>query len=492
MNKLITLLLLLTIACAGNKREKKSEFYIIEPNTRMEKFPKTFNLKGEGIVKTNCPNNTCNSDQADDIKLELAKSFIKDGVWQEYREIEDDDKKKKYSSLILKGNYKDGKKNGIWQEFTEKSKSGGEKINYKTNEGEYIDDVKNGVWTQFYESGNKAKQTPYKEGKKNGTEQKFSSKGEVTEETTYAEDSREGNYFKKSSSGSMICQGNFSKDKKQGKWIEYNSITEKPNVLKFEFNFIDGKKEGAAIFYAEDGTKSQEGNYKNDYKIAYWKDYFPSGQIRSEGNKKAQPGENEKDLKELDSSCPSPNSNGKSTNIGEWKNYYKSGDLFSIGNYDEKGQPSKDWQFFYKGNKLKAKGEMGNALMMKNGVLYEDNGNVIGKGNLMLSMFTLDEKNDTMNSKAIPALPFTFFKNGKKHLELLDANNKEGEEKRTNITAIEYDTSGNKVGEGSFVFIPTQDFGGKKHGCWKESGKTVSYMMGKIQTGALASMSGCK
>lgn len=490
MNQLFLIGLVFLIACAGNKRDKKSEFYIIEPNTRIEKFSKTFNLKGEGIVKTNCPSNTCTSDQADAIKLDEAKSYVKDGTWQEYREIEDQEKKKKFSSLILKGNYKNGKKNGLWQEFTEKSKSNGESVNYKSNEGEYIDDIKQGTWTQFYESGNKAKETIYKDGKKNGAEQKFSSKGQITEETFYVDDIREGNYFKKSSSGNNICQGSFIKDKKNGKWIEYNSITEKSDVLKFDFNFKDDKKEGQAIFYNEEGTKSSEGNYKNDFKIAYWKEFYPSGQLRSEGNKKAQPTENETDMKEMDSSCPGPNSNGKSINIGEWKNYYKSNDLFSVGNYDEKGIATKEWKFYYKGNKLRAKGQMANALMMKNGELFEESGEIVGKGNLMLSMFTIDEKTDKMNSKAIPALPFTFFKNGKKYLEILDQ--KEGEEKKTDIFAVEYDASGNKIGQGPYTFIPTAENGGKKNGCWKENGKNVSYLMGKVQTGTMATMTGCK
>ena len=146
---------------------------------------------------------------------------------------------------------------------------------------------------------------------------------------------------------------------------------------------------------------------------------------------------------------------------------------------------------------------MANALMMQKGELYDESGELEGKGNMMLSMFSIDEKTDKMKDKMIPALPFTFYKAGKKYLEILPATKNANdskvadgtsseEEVRKETSAIEYDASGAKLGEGPYMFIPTQAFGGKKHGCWTEGGKKVSYLMGRVQTGRLAEMSNCK
>jgi hypothetical protein len=126
--------------------------------------------------------------------------------------------------------------------------------------------------------------------------------------------------------------------------------------------------------------------------------------------------------KEQESLCPGPNLNGKSVNTGEWKKYYQSGDLFSVGAYDDKGLPTKEWKFYYKGMKLRCKGTMSNSIMMQNGELYDKTGAIEGKGNMMLSMFSIDDKTDEMKDKMIPALPFTYFKAGKKYLEILPSN----------------------------------------------------------------------
>jgi hypothetical protein len=145
---------------------------------------------------------------------------------------------------------------------------------------------------------------------------------------------------------------------------------------------------------------------------------------------------------------------------------------------------------------------MSNSIMMQNGELYDKTGAIEGKGNMMLSMFSIDDKTDEMKDKMIPALPFTYFKAGKKYLEILPSNKPaepsgdeaktEGEEVRRETIANEYDAGGAKIGSGPYMFIPTQPFGGKKHGCWTEGGKKVSYLMGRVQTGRMAEMSNCK
>jgi len=524
----ISIFCLILFSCSSlMKKESKVEVLLESPNVRVENFPETFNLKAKGTVLTRCAANKCSPEEIAKMDAGTIKGFIKEGEWEEYIELEGkDDPKKKYSVLWMRGIYKNGKKEGKWEEFEEKyDPSTKVKKLVKKQFGEFKENKKEGTWTLLFETGEKLKETIYVSGKKHGPEKKFSIKGIQVEEINYIEGERDGIYWKKTASELTQCEGTFTKEQKTGKWTEYNTEEKKPGKFKAVLAYVNNKRDGAAVFYHPDGvTKSTEGNYKEDYKIGFWKQYYPTGSVESEGNRKAESGtieseekeagdENEitevkavketKTFKEQTSACPSPNVNGKSNNVGEWKKYYQSGDLFSVGSYDEKGMPTKEWKFFYKGNKLRCKGTMANALMMQKGELYSESGELEGKGNMMLSMFSIDEKTDQMKDKMIPALPFTFYKAGKKYLEILpatkNANDSKNvgsvsseEEVRKETSAIEYDASGAKLGEGPYMFIPTQAFGGKKHGCWTEGGKKVSYLMGRVQTGRLAEMSNCK
>lgn len=494
----------LVVSCASvMKSEKKVEFDLESPNVRIEKFPQTFNLKGKGTVLTNCAANNCSPEVIAKMDAGAMKNFTKDGQWEEYIELENEDTKKKESFLWMKGIYKDGKKEGPWEEYEAKYDSATKTRKVvKKQFGDFKDNKKEGVWTLLAETGEKLKETPYVAGKKHGTEKKYSLKGTQTEETNYVEGEKHGSYWKKNSSSLAECEGSYTKEQKTGTWTEYAIDEKGSSKLKAVIPYVKDKREGLSVFYQPDGqAKQSEGNYKDNYKVGVWKQFYPSGSIESEGMRKPLAGE-EAAAKEQESLCPGPNLNGKSVNSGEWKKYYQSGDLFSVGAYDDKGLPTKEWKFYYKGMKLRCKGTMSNSIMMQNGELYDKSGAIEGKGNMMLSMFSIDDKTDEMKDKMIPALPFTYYKSGKKYLEILPSNKSaepsgeeaktEGEEVRKETIANEYDASGAKIGSGPYMFIPTQPFGGKKHGCWTEGGKKVSYLMGRVQTGRMAEMSNCK
>ena len=286
--KIVTVLSFFLISCASfMQKDKKAEFSFESPNIRVEKFPETFNLKGKGIVKTQCPANACSPEQISKMDAGAIKGFTKDGAWEEYMEITDQvDPKKKYSVLWMKGSYTNGKKEGIWEEFEEKyDPSTKIKKLVKKQFGAFKENKKDGVWTLLYE-----------------TEKKYSIKGAQIEEINYVEGERHGIYWKKTASELAMCEGTFTKEQKTGKWTEYTVEDEKPGKLKAVLLYNNNKRDGAATIYQPDGvTKAAEGNYKEDYKIGFWKQYYPTGAIDSEGNRKAEPGAIESEEKEEDS-----------------------------------------------------------------------------------------------------------------------------------------------------------------------------------------------
>ena len=46
-----------------------------------------------------------------------------------------------------------------------------------------------------------------------------------------------------------------------------------------DVNLVDGKRQGHAIWYNENGTKSAEGYYKNDEQVGKWKFYDKNGKL---------------------------------------------------------------------------------------------------------------------------------------------------------------------------------------------------------------------
>ena len=378
------------------KKESKVEVLLESPNVRVENFPETFNLKAKGTVLTRCAANKCSPEEIAKMDIGAIKSFVKDGEWEEYIELEGkEDPKKKYSVLWMRGIYKNGKKEGRWEEFEEKyDPSTKVKKLVKKQFGEFKDNKKEGTWTLLFETGEKLKETIYAAGKKHGTEKKFSLKGIQVEEINYIEGERDGVYWKKTASELTQCEGTFTKEQKTGKWTEYNTEEKKPGKLKAVLSYVNNKRDGSAVFYHPDGiTKSTEGNYKEDYKIGFWKQYYPTGSVESEGNRKAESGTIESEEKEINDE----------NEIAEIKS-------------------AKETKTFKEQTSAcRCKGTMANALMMQKGELYDESGELEGKGNMMLSMFSIDEKTDKMKDKMIPALPFTFYKAGKKYLEILPA-----------------------------------------------------------------------
>ena len=78
---------------------------------------------------------------------------------------------------------------------------------------------------------------------------------------------------------------------KTGTWTEY-AIDEKGSKVKAVIPYVKDKREGLSVFTnLMDKAKQSEGNYKDNYKVGVWKQFYPSGSIESEGMRKPLAGE---------------------------------------------------------------------------------------------------------------------------------------------------------------------------------------------------------
>jgi len=73
-------------------------------------------------------------------------------------------------------------------------------------------------------------------------------------------------------------EGKYADNRKVGKWIEYYCNGNMKNQLVFQ----NGRPDGYAIMYHENGKISEEGNWKNNRWVGNYKLYYENGQVQHE------------------------------------------------------------------------------------------------------------------------------------------------------------------------------------------------------------------
>jgi len=150
----------------------------------------------------------------------IEKNDIKDGPWIDYH--------RNKNTVKEIGNYKNGKREGLWKFYHENSELS--KI------GEYRDGQEQGEWRSFYPSGSLEVQATFKDGKLNG---------------------RFNRYYNPFLKIGHINRANTNSENKQ---ISELLSDNTPNK-SWEANFNDGKINGESISYSYGGSVSEIINY---------------------------------------------------------------------------------------------------------------------------------------------------------------------------------------------------------------------------------------
>jgi antitoxin component YwqK of YwqJK toxin-antitoxin module len=411
-----------------------SEYSLIKPNIRIEKYPNTWNMKGRGPVRL--PNPDISKYTESDIK-----DLDKEGEWEEY-----DEKDNKYSVLARRGVYKDNKKEGLWK--------------------------------SLYETGEVLRETNFKNGKKDGVEKRFKEDGTQLEETTYIDGLEEGKYWIKTRKGFLEETGYYSKGLREKEWVKYYA-KDVDGVIQSKINYKQGKKYGRSTTYHEDGKITEtDGDFKSDefgeWRVSEWKYFYDNGQLESVGKYDSLPEMDPEKGKPL----VTPTGGLKSIKIGSWKKYYKSGSIFFEGFY-ENNRPKGEWTFYHKNGNVRAKGQMSNEFMMTEGKIYNADGSLWGDGKLLASIIKINEKKDELDSSFTPNYPFVYYNKGNKDMVVK-------RDEKGKFIAEQY-SNGEKIGEGPITDALLR----KKNGCWTLSGKKAYFIMDRLETGKIAELNKC-
>lgn len=219
-----------------------------------------------------------------------------------------------------------------------------QRLNRKDGKG-----LKHGLWKEFYSNGLVKTEGMYVHGKKNGYFKEYGKKGELINTVKYLDD--------------VVQQ-----EAEELETLEVKNEYHPNGQIKTSGGFKDGVAEGIHRQYSDSGKIVAAALYKNGNKIGeglndergknqgFWKEYYSTGELRSEGNYK----------------------DGK--RVGAWVFYYPNGKIEQKGKYDDKGQIQGKWTWHYQsGNVLREENFLNNK---REGFMteYSDSGVVITKG----------------------------------------------------------------------------------------------------------------
>lgn len=320
------------------------------------------------------------------------KNFELDSIWSFYDES---------GKISLQITYLKGKKEGIRRTYRED----------EVIEENFSNDIKQGLTINYYPDGTIKRSVNFENGLENGFAREYATDGTIVTLIEYRRgfvvDRENINRHDKSGmkqgrwkffydNGKVKTEGTYRNDKRNGYFKEYdekgnltdvskfvNDVREEaPELVKLDVRtdyYPDGKiktvgsyigdiPEGIRREYAENGEVTAAFTFSKGKIIAEgiiddegvkdgpWKEFYPDGQLRSEGNYR----------------------NGN--RIGKWRFYHPNNNLEQEGNYNNQGNPGGTWKWYYDNNSLLREESFLNGESEGIFTEYDENGKVIIQG----------------------------------------------------------------------------------------------------------------
>jgi antitoxin component YwqK of YwqJK toxin-antitoxin module len=367
--------------------------------------------------------------------------------------------------ISSEGSMKEGKPEGYWKTYY--------KNGVLKSEGNRVDHLLDGSWKFYSDSGHVKNAYYYKKGKKDSLQKTIFPNGKLEAEENYKEDKKNGlsvfydefghkiktvNFIESVENGyakefvndtlvvkmSLYKNGYIVKEEsinridkkglKQGVWKRYYSN----DMVQWEGNYLNGKKNGFFKEYDLEGKVIQKDEYENDVpvvktvketvKLDFKKEYYPNGQIKKQG------GYNHNSPEGIFIEYAE---DGTITGTTTFRNGIK----WKQGLIDPAGLEQGPWKEFYEGGQLKSEGSYNN-----------------GKKDGPWKYYFEDGKQEQIGAyiNGKPDGPWKWYYQSGKILR--EENYQKGKEEGT---MKEYaDSSGKVISEGNYV-------NGKEEGIWK-------------------------
>ena len=329
-------------------------------------------ISSEGIMKNGQPDGYWKS-YYENGKLKSEgnrKNFELDSLWIFYNEKE---------QRILDVSYRDGKKNGIKTTYLEK-----EMIREM-----FKNDVKDGTTSYYYPDGKLKMEIPFVNGLEQGLAREYSTDGNIITLIEYKRgfvidrlkinqrdhnNLKQGRWYIFYGNGNIHVEGNYQDDLKEGYFKEYAENGDLISVDKYvkdvkqaeaqEIRKLDIKNE-----YYPDGKIKSSGTYRNRTPEGIYREYNTMGQI----------------IRSLVYDMGTIIGEGivkeDGNRDGHWKDLYPDGRIKAEGDYKD-GKQVGEWKFYYPGGTLEQTAslqvrenyrEPGNGIMNQNSLCGKKN-----------------------------------------------------------------------------------------------------------------------
>ena len=330
------------------------------------------------------------------------------------------------------GENKEGKSIGLWNSYNQNGT-----LDYSENFDET--GKQNGVYTKYDYAGRKVTEVDYSKGEITGYRM-FDEKGEIIKQAK----AKKGKfmYFGMHANRAKAAEGMYDDGEKSGEWNYYNEYGSRTSTA----NYTAGQEDGEAIYFSADAKLKSKDIYKEGQLQGASFSYWPNGNISEQGRYV----------------------NGKAE--GQWVNYAPDG-ATTIENFFVGGELN-GWQIYYNNAGVKTSEVYYRESLIMAYKYFSTDGSISGQDVLdsgtgvIKSLFPngkLSFKSEIKNGY-YHGLDAGFYPNGNKRYEMNYAHDKrEG-------SYYYYYQSGKISTQGNY-------FKGKKHGEWKsyhENGKLAN------------------
>ncbi len=145
--------------------------------------------------------------------------------------------------------------------------------------GKYVLGKREGLWN-YFSNGKVIMTEEFKNGKEEGAYKRYFETGVISEEGFQKNGLFEGLILLYHPSGKLSAKINAVAGKRSGLYRGYDEF----GLLSSEYEEIDNKKQGKATFYHSNGNRKTQGQYVDDLRDGKWTFWFKNGSIEAEGN----------------------------------------------------------------------------------------------------------------------------------------------------------------------------------------------------------------
>jgi len=273
------------------------------------------------------------------------EKFELDSLWKFYNED---------GKLILEITYKKGKKNGIRTSYLDK----------ETIKENYKNDIKDGYSRYYYSDGRLKIEVPFVKGMEQGFGKEYATDGTIITLTEYKKgfivdrlrinrrdknNLRQGKWFLFYDSGNIKQEGNYLDDQKDGYFKDYTENGDLLKISKYVMDELQPDAEEIAKLqvrneYYPDGKLKNSAMFRNETPEGMRREYKPDGSL-------------EKSVMYHNGLITGEgNMLDDGNKDGRWKEFFNDGSLKAEGNYED-GKPSGDWKYYHLNGKTEQIGK---------------------------------------------------------------------------------------------------------------------------------------